>query len=124
MASHRSKSATLYDVAQFAGVSYQTVSRVINGSPNVSANTRERVMIAIQTLKYQPNKAAQSLVTRRSYTLEMITFGANYYGPAQMMSNVEKAAKAQGYNLKFSSIEAVNVDEVRKAIDGLGGKLI
>lgn len=124
MNSHRSKPATLYDVAQFAEVSYQTVSRVINGSPNVSPKTRERVLHAIKMLNYRPNKAAQSLVTRRSFTLEMITFGADYYGPAQMMSNVERAAKAQGYNLMFSSIETLNSEEVRKAIDSLGGKLI
>ena len=54
------KRPTLYDVAEQSGVSYQTVSRVVNGSPNVSSKTRQRVQEAIKDLDYQPNKAAQN----------------------------------------------------------------
>src|SRR3954454_24144678 len=83
-----SKAATLNDVAKQAGVSYQTVSRVINGSPHVSPQTLQRVQDAIRLLDYQPNKAAQMLVTGRSHTLEVITAGIGHYGPAQMMVGV------------------------------------
>ncbi len=58
----------LEDVAELAGVSHQTVSRVVNCHPNVSAGTRERVEAAIAQLGYRRNSAARSLVTRRSQT--------------------------------------------------------
>src|SRR5260221_6439866 len=115
-----SKPPTLYDVAKQAGVSYQTVSRVINGSPHVSARTLQRVQEAIRQLDYQPNKAAQMLVTGRSHTLEVITAGVAHFGPAQMMVAVERAAKALGYRIMFSDIEDASADDVQAAIDSLG----
>ncbi len=114
------KPATLHDVAAYCGISYQTVSRVINGSPQVSAKTRQRVTDAIKVLNYQPNKAARMLVTRRSSIIEVITFGASYYGPAQMMSGVERAARQLGYRLMFASLEQVAPDEVETVLENLG----
>src|SRR5882724_4862467 len=99
------KPPTVYDVAKKAGVSYQTVSRVINGSPHVSAKTLLRVQDAIRQLEYQPNKAAQMLVTGRSYTLQIVTAGIGQYGPAQMIVGVERAAKNLGYRLLFTDTE-------------------
>jgi DNA-binding LacI/PurR family transcriptional regulator len=64
------KQATLNDVALHSGVSYQTVSRVVNNHPHVATETRARVLSAIQKLGYRPNRAARSLVTRRSSTRE------------------------------------------------------
>src|SRR5690554_5497015 len=95
---------TLRDVARQAGVSYQTVSRVINNHPYVAEETRERVMAAIAALGYRPNKVAQSLAGGRSSTLAVITFGMNYYGPAQMVINIEHAARAAGYDLIFANV--------------------
>jgi LacI family transcriptional regulator len=116
----KTKPATLYDVAQRAGVSYQTVSRVINGSPKVAKSTLRRVQKAIQELNYQPNKAAQMLVTRRSFTLELIMWGINYYGPAQMMSGVEHAARSLGYKLIYSNVEEQTPDQLAALFDNLG----
>src|SRR5260221_9110080 len=96
------KPPTVYDVAKKACVSYQTVSRVINGSPHVSAKTLRRVQDAIRELDYQPNKAAQTLVTGRSHTIEVITAGVGHYGPAHMMVGVERAARQLGYKVMFS----------------------
>jgi len=53
--------ATMIDVAKLANVSYQTVSRVINDSPDVSVTTRERVLSAIKTLQYYPSQAARNM---------------------------------------------------------------
>jgi LacI family transcriptional regulator len=113
------KRATLYDVAAYAGVSYQTVSRVINGNPHVSAKTLKRVQEAILALDYQPNKAARTLVTRRSYTLEVITVGTSHFGPAQMMTSVERAARGRGYKLIFTNIEDMRESEILDVLDGL-----
>jgi DNA-binding LacI/PurR family transcriptional regulator len=57
---------TLDDVAALAGVGRGTVSRAINGAPNVSARSQAAVMAAVEALGYVPNKAARSLVTRRN----------------------------------------------------------
>lgn len=100
------KRATLYDVAEYCGVSYQTVSRVINDSPHVAPKTRRMVEEAIKALGYQPNKAARMLATRRSSILEVITFGLDYYGPMQMIVSIEMLARTMGYQLLFSTIES------------------
>ena len=62
----RRRAAVMTDVAKLAGVSHQTVSRVLNGSPQVRAATRERVLVAMRELDYRPNSAARALVTGRS----------------------------------------------------------
>src|SRR5258708_15989144 len=113
------KPSTLRDVAKAAGVSYQTVSRVINGNPHVSTRTLLRAQDAITRLAYQPNQAAQMLATGRSHTLEVITAGVGHYGPAQMMVGVEHAARQRGYQLIFSNMEDATVDDVQIAIDNL-----
>jgi DNA-binding LacI/PurR family transcriptional regulator len=87
------KAITLHDVASRSGVSYQTVSRVVNNQPNVAKSTRKRVLAAIEELNYRPNRAARSLVTHRSETIAIISFGTSFYGPGQMVSNITECAK-------------------------------
>ena len=57
---------TVFDVAELAGVSIKTVSRVINNEPHVRPSTRERVDRAISKLNYQPSQAARNLASQRS----------------------------------------------------------
>lgn len=115
---------TLHDVAESAGVSYQTVSRVINNDPHVSKATRQRVLQAVKDLGYRPNAAARSLVTRRSHLLEIISFGASHYGPSQMVTHIERAARKLGYNLILSHITEMTLDAISGAIDNLSGRLV
>lgn len=115
---------TLHDVAEHSGVSYQTVSRVINGNPHVAKETRQRVLRSIKELNYQPNSAARSLVTRRSNLIEIITFGGHHYGPAQMVLHVESAARKRGYNLIVSNIQEMTSDNVQVAVNSLSGRLV
>jgi len=77
------------DVAKLAGVSHQTVSRVINGSPQVRPATRERVLAAMAELDYRPNYAARALVTGRSQTLGVVSFDTTLYGPASTLYAIE-----------------------------------
>jgi len=107
---------TLRDIAKQAGVSYQTVSRVINNHPYVAEETRQRIHDLIAELDYHPNKAARSLATRRSHTLALITFGMDYYGPAQMVIHIERAAKAAGYDLVLSIAGDISRGSVQDAI--------
>jgi DNA-binding LacI/PurR family transcriptional regulator len=80
------------DVARLAGVSHQTVSRVLNDHPNVRQGTRESVLAAIRELGYRRNAAARTLVTGRTNTIGVISFGTTLYGPASMLHSIERAA--------------------------------
>src|SRR5262245_6698032 len=70
----RPRAVVMGDVAKLAGVSLQTVSRVINDSPHVREATRERVQDAMRKLEYRPNPVARALVTGRSRTLGVVSF--------------------------------------------------
>lgn len=118
------KKVTLDNVAQHSGVSYQTVSRVINNHPSVAEDTRKRVLQAIRELNYRPNRAARSLVTHRSDTIALISFGTTFYGPGQMVSNITKRAKDNGYRVSPSTLQQLGPDEIKAAIDELHGHLI
>ena len=102
MADSRPKRPTLRDVASLAGVSTQTVSRVINNHERVSSTTRTRVMEAIEDLGYRPNRAAQMLNTRRSFTLEVLTVDPETSLFRSTLGQMARAAQASGYSISFS----------------------
>lgn len=118
------KTVTLHDVAQYSGVSYQTVSRVINNHSNVAEETRKRVLKSIEELNYRPNRAARSLVTNRSDTIAIISFGTTFYGPGQMVSNIMEHAKNNGFRVLPSSLQQLGIRDVKAAIDELHELLI
>jgi DNA-binding LacI/PurR family transcriptional regulator len=107
------------DVAVYCGVSYQTVSRVVNNMPDVAPPTRSRVRKALEELGYRPNMTARHLVTRRSTVIGHVTFGTGLYGPSQTMINLEEAAKRAGYSVMFAGISEENVEEIRHAVNEL-----
>jgi DNA-binding LacI/PurR family transcriptional regulator len=111
--------ATLDDVAARCGVSYQTVSRVVNRSPLVAEKTRAQVLKAIAELGYRPNLAARRLATRRSSLIGMVGTKITYYGPAQVMVSIEETAKRQGYNLMFAGIQRPSEAQLTAAINEL-----
>jgi DNA-binding LacI/PurR family transcriptional regulator len=76
------RAANIFDVARLAGVSHQTVSRVLNDLPNVRPATRARVEQAIAQLRYSPSPAARALVTRRTRTIGLVSPGVSDYGPS------------------------------------------
>ena len=78
------------EVAQLAGVSTQTVSRVLNDHPNVREQTRLRVRAAIAELGYRPNRAARALVTGRSQLIGVVAQNSTLYGPASMLAAFEQ----------------------------------
>ena len=86
----------MYDVAARAGVSHQTVSRVLNGG-SVRAQTRERVVAAIAELGYRRNPAARALATRRTHAIGVLAPAVIDYGPTSTVQGVEVAARAAGY---------------------------
>jgi len=108
---------SMADVAARAGVSHQTVSRVVNGHPSVAPHTRERVEQAIAELGYRPNIAARALVTGSTTTIGLVTVKINQYGPAQTMIGLEKAARAAGYSVSVSILDEATAGAMRDAVD-------
>ena len=104
------------DVARLAGVSHQTVSRVLNAHPHVRPQTRDSVLAAIAQLGYRPNAAARTLVTRRTRTLGVISFDTTLYGPASMLYGIERAA-AHSYFVSIASLPAFDRRSVLGAVD-------
>jgi DNA-binding LacI/PurR family transcriptional regulator len=106
-----SKKITILDIAKQAGVSYQTVSRVLNKQDGVSADTRVRIQEIIETSGYQPNAAARSLVSSRTHTLGLITGDFSDYFFTQVIIGAEQEARKHGYFLMLGSTERNLSDE-------------
>jgi DNA-binding LacI/PurR family transcriptional regulator len=107
------------DVAKLAGVSHQTVSRVLHDSPQVRRETRERVLDAIRQLDYRPSPVAQALVTGRSRTLGVVSFDTTLYGPASTLLGIEQAAHDAGYVTTIASFKTLNRTSVLGAVQRL-----
>lgn len=111
--------ATIKKVASAAGVSTQTVSRVINARPDVSPETRKRVQDVIESMGYQPSALARSLIRQRSYTLGVVTAGLKYIGPSRTLSGITTAAEEAGYSLllkELSYSEEKNIEPIFQAL--------
>jgi DNA-binding LacI/PurR family transcriptional regulator len=107
------------DVGRLAGVSHQTVSRVINGSPHVRPETRERVLKAMLELGYRPNFVARALVTGRSRTLGVVSFDTTLYGPASTLLGIERAAHEEGYFIIVASLKSLDRESIADAVERL-----
>ena len=107
------------DVGRLAGVSHQTVSRVINGSPHVKPETRERVLQAMLELGYRPNFVARALVTGRSRTLGVVSFDTSLYGPASTLLGIERAAHEEEYFVIVASLKSLNRESIVEAVERL-----
>lgn len=118
--------ANIFDVASEAGVSHQTVSRVVNGDPNVRPATRARVDAAILKLNYRPSAAARALASRKTRALGLISAGGTLFGPASTMQGFDGAARQAGYQVSIATIPPDDQAEVgagmRAAIDALIGQ--
>jgi DNA-binding LacI/PurR family transcriptional regulator len=117
---------TLRDVARLAGVSHQTVSRVINGSEDVLPETRATVEAAIEQLGYRPNAIARSMARGQTHTLACISPNLTDYTFASVIEGAEVEARQHDYFMLSSSatdpkaFQAL-VDELvgHRRVDGL-----
>ena len=115
------ESVTLYEVAAAAGVSHQTVSRVVNSSPLVAERTRARVLRAIAKMNYRPNKVARNLAARRSALIGVITFAVESYGPTHLIISISEAARKLGYQVVVASAEYPVLEEIKRCGTELRG---
>lgn len=111
----RAKAPTIKDVARLAGVSFATVSRVVNDSKPVNEPTRERVLHAIDVLNYVPNSLARGLQTQESRMLGMIMPEIGSSGAAQILQGAEDAARAAGFAMMLMNTAAA----VRRELESL-----
>jgi DNA-binding LacI/PurR family transcriptional regulator len=108
--------ATIKDVARVAGVSTQTVSRVLNNRSDVSRETRSRVQQVITSMGYSPNVFARNLSRGRSNTLGVIGYGLVYYGTSSVLTGIENKANELGFSLTLSLIDRVEPSRVEQIL--------
>lgn len=107
----RGERITIKQVASAAGVSTQTVSRVVNLRPDVAPETRQKVMEVIERLDYHPSALARSLIQKRSYTLGVVTAGLRFIGPSRTLSGIAEKAEELGFALLLSELPDFNAQD-------------
>ena len=118
------RAAVMSDVARLAGVSHQTVSRVLNDHPRVSRETRERVLEAVRQLNYRPNAMARGLAGRRSRVIGVVSFDTILYGPAATMLGIERASRAAGYGVSIVTLEHLDHSGMTSALSALADQSV
>jgi DNA-binding LacI/PurR family transcriptional regulator len=110
------------DVAAQAGVSHQTVSRVLNGHASVRPETRDRVLEAISALGYRRNSAARALVTRRSGTIGVVTPATALFGPTSTLVGLEEAARLAQWYVSVATIRTFDGEAIASALEHFLGQ--
>jgi LacI family transcriptional regulator len=113
------KKVTIRDVAAEAGVSRQTVSRVLNDRPDVAEETRHHVLRVIEKLDYQPSAIARTLTQQRSYTLGVVTAGLRYAGPSRTLSGITEQAERMGYALLLKELPRFDGQDLQPLFNSL-----
>jgi DNA-binding LacI/PurR family transcriptional regulator len=110
------KKPNIYDVAKLAGVSHQTVSRVINDGPHTRPSTRAKVELAMTELGYVPNAAARALVTSQSKMIGMVVADEIFFGPAGMIHALKNETRMADYFAVSCSVDGTSSESM---VDGL-----
>lgn len=113
------KPVTLYDVANHAGVSYQTVSRVVNQASHVSAKTRAKVEAAMAELNYIPNHAAQQLAGKHVPLIGVATTNLALHAPSQIVAAIKSRADQSGASVVIAMVERNGVEACKIAVHNL-----
>jgi DNA-binding LacI/PurR family transcriptional regulator len=113
------KRVTIKVVAKEAGVSTQTVSRVLNNRVDVAPETRQRVKDVIKRLGYHPSAVARSLIQHRSYAIGVVTAGLDFFGPAQTLKGMTQSAEALGYSLLLKELPDFQLEDVNAVFQSL-----
>lgn len=101
---NETKRLNIKQVAHIAGVSTQTISRVINDQRDVAAETRTRIERIIARLGYQPSALARSLIRQRSFTLGVVTAGLSFKGPSSILNGIADRADELGYTVLLKEL--------------------
>ena len=112
----KGRAPSIRDVARLAGVSHQTVSRVLNNHPSIRESTKARVMQVMEEVKYRPNRTARALVTRHSRTIGVLSASGAEYGPANSIAAIEDAARAAGYYVNTANLAGIDPESIAGAL--------
>ena len=115
----RNYKITLADIAQEAGVSKQTVSRVVNNHPDVGRRTRDKIQTIIDRLGYQPNLMARSLSARQSHIIGVIIARLDQFGPSTILMEIDREAHAAGYRVIPYIIHEEDMSDADKHLSNL-----
>lgn len=115
-ASERARMPSIRDVARLAGVSHQTVSRVLNDHPSIRPETKAKVLDAISVLDYRPNLAARALVTSKSNMLGILAATVGEFGPTSSIVGIEDAAREEGYSVSTLNLSATTPEAIGSAL--------
>ena len=110
---------TIREVAEAAGVSAQTVSRVMNNRPDVAPDTYERIQRIIAEIGYSPNMLARGLTQGRSHVLGVVAFGLDYFGPSRVLTGIDQQAAELGYAISLNLIHRPETGDVPEILSGL-----
>ncbi|MBU5422989.1 LacI family DNA-binding transcriptional regulator [Cellulomonas hominis] len=115
----RLRAPTMADVARLAGVSAQTVSRVLSGHPNVSELTRSQVQDAVERTGYRRTGLARALATGRSQTIGVVTYETDFYSRSAIMLGIQRATRGRGYSVSAAGTTSLATAAVGQAIERL-----
>lgn len=107
---------SMQDIADRAGVSLKTVSRVVNNEKHVSDSVRAAVSQAIEELDYHPDATARALASRKSRRIGLIAASTTHSGPSAILDGIEKAVRNQGYSLALVRTRPDEGYEIRDAV--------
>ncbi|MFD1338749.1 LacI family DNA-binding transcriptional regulator [Microbacterium lemovicicum] len=117
--SSRPRKVNINDVASAAGVSYQTVSRVLNDAPDVNAKTRARIQQLIKDLGYRRSRTATALSTNKSTAIGILADRSARFGPVGTLIALEEVARQKGYFTTVITVEQPYEESVAKALESL-----
>ncbi len=118
------KRLTIREVAAAAGVSTQTVSRVLNNRPDVAPETLRRVQEIIRETGYAPNMLARSLTQGRSHVLGVVAYGLDYFGPSRVLTAIERRAAEFGYAIMLNLILEPETNDVAHLLESLSARQV
>lgn len=110
---------TIKEVAEAAGVSTQTVSRVLNNRPDVAPDTFDRVQRVITDTGYAPNMLARSLTQGRTQILGVVVYGLEYFGPSRVLTGIEQQAAGMGYTISLNLMHEPETGDVDRLLNSL-----
>lgn len=118
----RTSKPSIYDVAERAGVSHMTVSRVLNGHPNIRESTREKVLQAISEVNYTRSSIARALATNRTMRIGVLVDSPVEVGPSSTLRAIEAAARSRGYSVSAVAVEANTESAIDEGVTHLVGQ--
>ena len=117
------KNVTIKDIAKAANVSYSTVSRALSGSPEISAETRKRILQLCKEMNYTANTVARAMVMKSTKLLGLILTDVNNPFMSELAYHIDRQARARGYNIVLCN-SSRNIDQERELFELMIGRQV